>query len=138
MKNLVTGQAVQTFHINKSLCGSASRSEHTYADDVIDQKDFVLAKTNQLLWFGIHLIGMGIGLRFLFLLFGANLRGIALIIYNLTTPFVQPFQGIFSTPQGGGAYVDSAALLALALWYLFGTIVTYILTLLSNDTSDLG
>jgi hypothetical protein len=106
------------------------------ADTVVSKKEFQLAKINQVLWFIIHLIGIIITLRFLFLLFGANLNGFALMIYNLSAPFVRVFQGIFPAPSTNGSYFDTAALLALAIWYILGFILNYVLSLFSNRVTE--
>lgn len=105
-------------------------------DTVVDKKEFQLAKLNQFIWFIIHLIGIIIGLRFFFLLFGANVNGFAALIYNLSYPFVYLFQGIFPAPSTNGSYFDTAALLALVIWYIFGFILNYVLTLFSNRATE--
>ncbi len=60
-----------------------------------------------------------VGLRFLFQLFGARDTGFASFVYDISSPFVAPFQGVFSAPNvvGTGNF-DSAAFLALLVFPL--------------------
>jgi hypothetical protein len=106
--------------------------ETVVASNTADAAELRTAKTNQVIWLVINIIGIIIGLRFAFLLLGANLSGFALLIYNLSTPFVALFRGIFPATGTGGSYFDSAALLALVVWYLLGYILTYIISVLGS------
>jgi len=98
----------------------------------VDSEVFVLAKTHQVIWFIAHLIAIILGLRFVFLLLGANLTGIVLFIYNLSSVFVLPFRGIFPSPTTGEFYLDSAALLGIALYYLLAFLLVKGMALFSK------
>jgi hypothetical protein len=50
----------------------------------------------------------------------------------MSSPFVRIFQGIFPAPQISGSYFDSAALLARAMWYFLGYIITYVIAVFSS------
>lgn len=72
-----------------------------------------------------------IGLRFLFRLLGANpANGFVNFIYDVTTPLVAPFAGIFgqsATVVGDGAVVrsvfDWTALVALIVYGILGAVL---------------
>lgn len=96
--------------------------------------DFALAKVAQLIWFVIHFIAIILGLRFLFLVLGANITGIVKVIYDLSSLFVMPFQGIFPSPRTGEFFFDSASVVGILLYYLLGLILTRVLVLLSSST----
>lgn len=130
------GTTIKTVQTRGNNGDTAVQKQTVVSTDNVSNTDYALAKVNQVVWFGIHLIGITVALRFVFLLFGANLTGIALFVYNLSAPFVAPFQGIFSSPRAGGAFFDSAALLALASWYIVGFIISYVLSLFSSDTTE--
>lgn len=101
-------------------------------------KNLALGKTYEVIWFLTHTLSVLLALRFLFLLFGANLSGIVLFIYTITQPIVFLFSGIFpvvstSTP-GYSATFEMASLLAIAFVYLFAVLVLSIIRLLTNKT----
>lgn len=129
------GNTVETTQTNRQVGDTTVRKETVLASEQVDSHELGIARVNQVIWLIVHLIAIVVVLRFVFLLFDANLRGFALLIYNLSTPFVAPFKGIFATPQAGGSYFDSASLLALAIWYLLGYILTRILYLFSRRTT---
>lgn len=110
-------------------------SEDVVQEHVADPQEFSLAKAAQVLMYFAHFIAILLGLRFIFLLLGANLRGIVLFIYNLSEVFVQPFKGIFPSPAAGGAYFDSAALLGIVIYYLLAFLIIKGIALFSRDTT---
>lgn len=55
--------------------------------------------------------------RFLLLLFGASKSsGFVDFVYGLSSPFVAPFNGIFSEPSYGSSHFDSATLVAIFVY----------------------
>jgi hypothetical protein len=127
---------IETVKTSRQVGDTSVDRKTVVASQHIDTKEFQLAKLNQGLWLLIHVIGVVILLRFVFLLLGANLTGFSLFIYNLSNVFVRPFQGIFSSANARGSYFDSAALLALVVWYLFGYLLTYVIALFSKRTTS--
>jgi len=81
------------------------------------------------LLFGI-LIAL-IGIRFLFLVLGANEGNVIVdAVYGITDPFVAPFRGIFSIEQvrpTGNSVFDVAALVAMIGWTLVALVISAIL-----------
>ena len=60
-----------------------------------------------------------IGLRFIFLMLGANQgSGFVDFIYGVSAPFVAPFTGIFGEPTFGASYFESASLVAIIVYAL--------------------
>jgi hypothetical protein len=126
------GRVVQTTKTSQQLGDTSVNKETVVASNTVDRQEFKTAKTNQIIWLFIHLIAILIGLRIVFLLLGANMSGFASIIYNLSQPFVVLFQGIFPAARANGSYFDSAAILALVVWYLLGFIITYIINVVGS------
>lgn len=101
-------------------------------------KNLALGKTHEVIWFLTHTFAILLTLRFIFLIFGANLSGIVLFIYTITQPIVFMFNGIFpvvstSTP-GYSATFEMASLLAVAGVYLFTMLILGIIRLITNKT----
>lgn len=132
METQNTVRTVQT----KQVGDTAIRKEQVSAAVVEDPQEFSIAKASQVLWYIGHLIAVLLGLRFLFLALGANLRGIVLFIYNLSGVFVLPFKGIFLAPRDGQFYFDTAALLGILMYYIIIFAVTSGIGLLSRKTQE--
>jgi uncharacterized protein YggT (Ycf19 family) len=77
-------------------------------------------KKNQVVWYVIGLINVLLILRVVFLLLNAKDVGFASLLYAVTDPFVSLFSGIFQAPTAGGAYFDTAAILAIVVLSLLG------------------
>jgi len=101
-----------------------------------DPAEFTLAKLSQIIWFFGHFLAAVLGLRFVFLLLGARLTGIVLLIYNITAVLILPFKGIFPSAQSGISYFDSAALLGIVMYYLIIALITKIISLFSKNTDE--
>lgn len=111
---------------------SIQQERVTTADEATP--DFALAKVAQFIWFVTHFIAIVLGLRFLFLVLGANMTGIVRVIYDFSSLLVLPFRGIFPSPRTGEYFFDSAAVLGILLYYLLAFILTRVLVLLSSST----
>lgn len=109
-------------------------SEQVVTAEHVDNQEFALAKLAQFVWLIGHLIATLLSFRILFLLFGANRRGIVLFIYNLSEIFVRPFKGIFASPSTGVSYFDTAAILAILMYYVLIAIILSVLQLMSKNT----
>lgn len=109
--------------------------ESVVRSETADPQEFTLAKLGQIVMYLAHFIAIILGLRFVFLLLGANLRGIVLFIYNISQVFIMPFRGIFPSPTTGESYFDSAALLGIFIYYLLAFLIMKGLALFSRDTT---
>lgn len=71
------------------------------------------------------------GLRFLFILLGANAtNGFVHFIYNVSRPFVQPFYGMFSyEPTFTKAHFELASLIAIIVYALVTGLLIRLVTL---------
>jgi hypothetical protein len=114
--------------------GTNIKQETVASGEVMEQGEFTLAKLSQFVWYLAHFIAIILFLRFIFLLLGANMRGIVLFIYDVSNVFVLPFRGIFPSPRTGELYFDSAALLGIALYYLLAFLLAKALVLFSKNT----
>lgn len=131
METQNTVRTVQT----KQVGNTAVRQEQVTEGIVADPNEFSIAKASQVLWYFGHLIALLLGLRFLFMALGANMRGIVLFIYNVSSVFVLPFRGIFPAPRDGQFYFDTAALLGILMFYVIIFIITSGIELLSKKTT---
>lgn len=135
MKTVTTNaDMVRKVKTAEQVGNTAIQEETVLAEHKVDAHEYTIAKTNQVIWIIVHLVGIALALRFIFLLFGARVTGFAAIVYALTEPFVVLFRGIFPAPATDGMVFDSATLLSLAMWYLLGYVLTMILALLSKRT----
>jgi len=75
-----------------------------------------------------------LGLRFLFILLGANpFNGFVDFIYDITRPFVQPFYGMFNTePTFTKAHFELASLIAIIVYALLTLLLVKLATLGSH------
>jgi len=110
--------------------------QQTVSANTLPPEDFALAKVTQILWFIGHVIATILGLRFLFLLMGAGRTGIVLFIYDLSALFVAPFRGIFPSPAAGGAYFDTASVVAILIYYLIIALLVKGIWILSGDVVE--
>ncbi len=101
-----------------------------------DPTEFTIAKLAQIIWFVGHFFATLLALRFVFLLLGARSTGIVLLIYNISGILVAPFKGIFQSAQSGISYFDSASLLGIVMYYLIIALITKIISLFSQTTTE--
>jgi hypothetical protein len=112
--------------------------EATTTGEHVPQQNLALGKMYEVLWFITHVLATLLAIRFILLLFGANLSGIAALIYVITQPFVLMFQGIFpvvATSSGTfAATFEFASLLAIAGIYLFTMFILGLMRIFANRT----
>jgi len=120
---------------NQQVGGTNVQQEAVNSEVHVDGQEFTIAKANQVLWFIGHIIAVLLALRFIFLILGANMRGIVLFIYELSGVFILPFSGIFPSARTGEFFFDSAALLGILMYYLLILLITNALLLLSKRTN---
>jgi hypothetical protein len=84
--------------------------------------------------FGLVLALATLGLRLAFLLTGANpANGFVDLVYDLTGPFVAPFEGIGSDrPLDNGGFLEVAALVAMVVYALGALVVAMLVRLLAS------
>ncbi|MDQ3008791.1 MAG: hypothetical protein M3Q81_04315 [bacterium] len=129
---MIQTQVTRTVN-TQEIPGATVQQENVTTSNQIDTQDYTLLKVNQVIWFFAHLIAGLLALRFVFLLLGANMTGIVLFIYNISSIFVLPFRGIFPAPTTGEFYMDTAALLGIALYYLLAFLLVRGLALFSRS-----
>lgn len=120
---------------NQQVGDTTVQSEAVQHNQIVDSKDFGIAKSSQIIWFFAHFIAILLGLRFLFLALGANLTGIVAFIYTISSIFVLPFRGIFPSPRQGEFFFDTAAVLGIAMYYLLAFLLIQALLLFSKKTT---
>ncbi|HYI14708.1 MAG TPA: YggT family protein [Thermomicrobiales bacterium] len=114
-----------------------SVSENVTIDHVLARRA-ALDRVSSVIWFVVGMLEVAIGLRVAFKLLEANTSsGFVTFIYDVTEPFVRPFQGIFTDPTSDGAVLDSAALMAMVIWAIVALGVVRLIWLLF-DRSETG
>lgn len=115
----------------------AAVSENLTIDHVLARRA-LLDRISSVIWFVVGMLEVAIGLRIAFRLLEANASsGFVSFIYDVTEPFVRPFQGIFNDPASDGAVLDTAALMAMIIWAFVAWAVVRLIWLLL-DRSETG
>jgi hypothetical protein len=98
----------------------------------------MLDRVSQVIWFVAGVLETLLGLRIVFRLLEANTAsGFVRFIYDITEPFVRPFQGMFTDPTADGAVLDSAAVVAMIIYALVTWGIVRLIWLLF-DRADTG
>lgn len=78
-----------------------------------------LYRGTQIVWYILGLLEALLLFRFVLKLLAANPgAGFSSFIYNLSYPFVAPFQAVFNTAQVGGSVFEWSTLLAMVVYWL--------------------
>jgi|GEM_PF-915247 len=119
-------------------------ARYDYTDEAVSENvtiDRVLARRaaldriSNVIWFVVGMLEIAIGLRVAFRLLEANQgSGFVTFIYDVTEPFVRPFQGIFTDPASDGAVLDTAALTAMVIWAIVAWGIVRLMWLLFDRT----
>ncbi len=97
------------------------------------RRRLALSKTNQVIYYLMGALGVLLVLRVLLRLLGANPDNqFAGFIYALSSPFVTPFETLFSTPAFGASAFEFNALIAIAVYGLLTWLVIRLLELIWN------
>jgi len=91
---------------------------------------------NAWIWYIIGIIDLLLVLRLILSMFGARTVGFAAFIYNITSPLVAPFRGIFPNSIGNGSYFDMAALVAIIVYILVGWAISRLIDLVTRPASS--
>lgn len=74
-------------------------------------------RTYQVLWYLLGLVEVLLVFRFILKFLGANpTSGFVQMIYQLTTPFVMPFWGIFGNSQALGSVIEWSTIFAMVVY----------------------
>ncbi len=95
------------------------REEQVY-DDPYNRRLNVLDRTSRIIYFVMGALELLLALRFLFRVINAETtNGFVNFIYNLSAPFIAPFNGIFNDQRiGQGSVVEVSTLIAMALYVI--------------------
>ncbi len=76
-------------------------------------------KAMQLIWLGLGVLEVLIGLRVIFKLIAVNPDNpLARFLYGLTDLFLFPFAGLAATPSSGGSVLEISSLIAMVVYAL--------------------
>lgn len=105
----------KVIHMSRSNSGGAA----VFADD----KPVWFVKARNIIYYLLGFIEVILGLRFLFMLLGANPRsGFTAFLYMITGVFISPFSGIFNPLTTSGlvsrSVLDPATIIAMLIYAL--------------------
>jgi hypothetical protein len=96
----------------------ASEVRTSQRDEAQQQRLFTL-KAMQLIWLGLGILEVLIGLRIIFKLIAANPGNpLASLLYGFTNLFLFPFAGLLPTPTSGGMDLEISSLIAMVFYAL--------------------
>jgi hypothetical protein len=96
----------------------ASEVRTSQRDEAQQQRLFTL-KAMQLIWLGLGILEVLIGLRIIFKLIAANSGNpLASLLYGFTNLFLFPFAGLLPTPTSGGMVLEISSLIAMVVYAL--------------------
>ncbi|AFY81309.1 YggT family protein [Oscillatoria acuminata] len=119
----------QEEHIHRRIEGIQLEEEERRIAEV--RRRLALSKTNQVIYYLMGALGVLLVLRILLRLLGANPDNqFAGFIYALSSPFVTPFETLFTTPTFGNSAFEFNALIAIAVYGLLTWLVIRLLELI--------
>ncbi|HEX2916162.1 MAG TPA: YggT family protein [Chloroflexia bacterium] len=112
--------------------GNLVEREEQVFDDPYTRRLNVLDRVTRIVYFVMGLLEVLLALRFLFRVIDAGTaNGFVNFIYNLTAPFVAPFNGIFNDQAiTRGSVVEFSTLIAMAIYALLTYGIIQLLNLL--------
>ena len=92
-------------------------------------------KSAQVVWYLLSLLEAILILRFLLRLFGANpAASFTSLVYQISRPFVLPFQSVFRITSVEGAVVEWTTLLAMLVYWGIAVAIIRLFFLGTNNT----
>lgn len=101
-----------------------------------ETKDARADRGNAWIWYLVGIVDVLLALRLVFYMFGARAVGFTDFLYSVTDPLVAPFRGIFPAPQVEGAYFDTASLVAIIAYALFGWVISRLIDLMTRPAGS--
>ena len=102
----------------------------------IANQNAAVARVVQVIYYLTGALVVLLLLRILLLLFGANPDNqFATFIYNLSAPFVAPFNNLFGTPELGRQVLDINAFVAIAAYIILTWLLGRLIWLIGSRTS---
>lgn len=96
----------------------------------------LLSRIIQVIYYLTGALAVLLLLRILLRLFGANPDNqFAAFIYNLSKPFVVPFNNLFGTPELGRQVFDINAIVAIAAYAILAWLIGRLIWLVGSRTS---
>ncbi len=112
------------------------RDRVNWRPEVVDATDTTGIRVAQVIYYILGVVETILLFRFALLLFGANsANGFVSFIYNLTSPLVAPFQGVFSAPRQSGSVFETATILAMVVYAVIAYIIARLL-FVATDTDE--
>ena len=104
--------------------------------DVAAERRLRLALVTRIIWAGLGLLEILLGLRLALKVIGANAdSGFAAFIYGITKPFLAPFTALVGTPSSGGTVVEVTTLIAMAVYALLFRVIIRVVRIAANRPS---
>lgn len=89
-----------------------------------------LYRATQIVWYVLDAITALLLLRFALRLFAANpASSFTDLVYQISSPFVAPFFGVFDVTRSGNSILEWTTLLAIAVCWILGSIVVKLIAM---------
>jgi len=101
--------------------GALVEKQEQVVEDSFTRRNNILDRTTQIIYFVAGMLEVLLGLRLLLRFISAdNTSGFASFIYNLSAPFVAPFNGIFDNDQvlNRAGIIEFSTILAMLIYAL--------------------
>ncbi len=122
---------------------TVSQDPQTGSTQAVHTKETVLSpgvqgerqagRANAYIWYVVGVLNVLVAMRFIFLLLGAKNTGFVSYLYQVTSPLISMFKGIFASPGSDTGYFDSASLLAIAFYSLVGWGIVSLITISNRE-----
>lgn len=91
-------------------------------------------KVTQLVWLAAALLEFLFIMRFILKLMAANpSAGFAVLVYDVTAPFLAPFLGLIPAPAAGGAVLEIATLIAMVVYAVLTWLVIRVIWVVFDE-----
>ena len=125
-------------HVHDHAEAAAGESEYVASYSPWDSARGWLRFTQSVIAFGLLLIESALVFRLVFALTGSNpANGFVNFIYDITAPFVAPFNGIANESISGDGIFEPQTVIAMAVWALAAVIaIAFLNIVMSAPTPD--
>jgi len=112
-------------------------NNNNYPSNSNRQNGSIMVILARIVWLIAMVIIIILGIRFFFILFGANpANGFVNFIYSISYPLARPFFGIFNYKiDYGVSRVEIASLVAIAIYAIAAYLITRLLTIHRDQTT---
>lgn len=112
------------------------RDRVMWRPDTVEEHEVIESSSAQVVGYILTVIETLLLFRLAMKMFGANsANGFVDFIYDLTSPLIAPFQGIFPSPSESGAVFESATAVAMIVYAVVAHLIAWLLPTRSRRES---